>query len=227
MIWKDLQSYVVARWGKYLASVTQLSRGGPGNVSLVKSVVQMYNFDDICADLFPPKKAPTSADGIEITASSVRFVEFKSGFKKKITKYNFDEEAGYCETTQTVCKDYWDLFFKKQEKETNELIASIRFKALESYLTLEKQLLPRCQSAPKPIPVTFTAVIDGDAVENMVDTLAGLSGKRDVQDTAFARVKKALSRLEGLQDAEGNIYCYDKIEVLSAQDYENQLRQCP
>ena len=227
MIWKDLQSYGSAHWGKYLTPVTQLSKSGPGNKPLVKSAAQMYSYDDICAGLFPPEKVPTSADGIEITDRSVRFIEFKSGFKKKITKYNFEEEKGRCKAAQTVCKDYWDLFFKKQEKETNELIASIRFKALESYLTMEKQLLPCCQDIPKPISVTFTAVIDGDAVENMVDTLAGLSGKREVSDTSFARVKKALSRLECLQDAEGNTYCYDKIEVLSAQDYENQLRQRP
>lgn len=105
------------------------------------------------------------------------------------------------------------------------MISSIRFKALESYLTFEKQILPHCEDTTEQIAVIFTAVIDEDAVENMVDTLAGLSGKEETTDTSLTRVRKALSRLKGLKDAEGNIYCYDKIEVLSVQDYENQLQQ--
>lgn len=225
MIQRDLRAYANDHWGDFLAPVSELSKDRGNGKSLVLGTTQLYSFDDICSELFSREKVPTSADGIEITVNSVRFIEFKSGFRKKITKQNFNEEEGRCEAIQAVCNEYWDLFFKKQEKETSELIASIRFKALESYLTLKKQLLPRCQDAPQPISVIFTAVIDGDAVESMVDTLAELSGRGEATDTSAAKVKKALSRLAGLQDAEGNIYCYDKVEVLSARDYENQLRQ--
>lgn len=225
MIKKDLYAHAATDWNDFLKPVIELSKSEHTDEPLVKSAVQMYNFDNICKTLFSSDKVPTSADAIDVTSQSIRFVEFKSGFKKKITKENFNEEEGRCEATQAVCKDYWSLFFKEQEKETGELIASIRLKALESYLTLEKQLLPHCQDAPEPIPVVFTAVIDGDAVENMVDTLAQVSGKRAATDTSIAKVRKALSRLAGIQDVDGNVYCYDKIEVLSAQDYENQLRQ--
>lgn len=225
MIQKDLYAYAAASWSDFLRSVTELSESDNNGEPLVESSVQMYCFDSICEVLFPNGKIPTSADGIDVTPQFIRFVEFKSGFKKRITKENFNEEEGRCEATQTVCKVYWNLFFKEQEKETSELIASIRLKALESYLTLEKQLLPHCQDALEPIPVVFTAVIDGDAVENMMDTLAQVSGKRVVADTSIAKVRKALSRLAGIKDADGNDYCYDRIEVFSAQDYKNQLRQ--
>lgn len=225
MIQKDLSAYATANWSGFLTPVTELSKEHRNQVPLVEHSAQLYSFDDICSVLFSGKNVPTSADGIEITDKSVRFVEFKSGFRKKISRHNFDEEKARCEAIQAVCNEYWDLFFKKQEKETSELIASIRFKALESYLTLEKQLLPHCPDAPQPIPVIFTAVIDGDAVENMMDTLAELSGKRVNKNTSIAKVRKALKRLAGLQDADGNVYCYDEIEVLSAQDYKSQLQQ--
>ncbi len=226
MIQKDLSAYAAANWSRFLAPVTELSKGHQNQVPLVEHSAQLYSFDDICSALFSGKNVPTSADGIEITDKSVRFIEFKSGFRKKISRHNnFDEEKACCKAIQAVCTEYWDLFFNKQKKETNELIASIRFKALESYLTLEKQLLPHCPDAPEPIPVIFTAVIDGEAVENAMDALAELSGKRVTKNTSIARVRKALSRLAGIQDADGNVYCYDKIEVLSARDYENQLRQ--
>lgn len=225
MIQKDLSTYAATNWSGFLAPVTELSKEHQNQVPLVEHSAQLYSFDDICSALFSGKNVPTSADGIEITDKSVRFVEFKSGFRKKISRRNFDEEKACCEAIQAVCNEYWNLFFKNQEKETSELIASIRFKALESYLTLEKQLLPHCPDAPQPIPVIFTAVIDGDAIENMVDTLTELSGKRGTKNTSIAKVRKALNRLAGLQDADGNVYCYDKIEVLSARDYKNQLQQ--
>jgi len=176
----------------------------------------MYDFDGICDSIFPKGRKPTSADGIDIDPRVVRFVEFKSGFQKKITKYNFDQEKACCEKTGEYCEDYWNLFFKNRSEETAELIASIRFKALESYLTLEKQFLPHCQDSEKPVKLIFVVVIDGDPVDGLEDDLAELAGQKSGTNNILSTIRNSLSRLVNVQDAQGNIYCYDAIEVILA-----------
>lgn len=184
----------------------------------------LFHFDKISEALYTQGKAPTSADGLEVTSRGVEFIEFKSGFKRKITKNNFDEKQGWCEDGKKVCAWYWDLFFKEQEKEIAELISSIRFKAIESYITLEKHVFPKCQHSGVHIPLKFVVVIDEDEIDNMEDTLAGLAGEADVKDNHFSAIRSALRRLTGQRDTDGNEYYYDSIEVLSARDYSNHLR---
>ena len=57
---------------------------------------------------------------------------------------NLDKEKASCEYKNGFCNDYWDLFFRHQKTETRQLIDSIREKAIESYITLEKRLFPQC-----------------------------------------------------------------------------------
>ena len=222
MIQKDLYTYAITNWS--MSPVAELSEDKRTHMPLVKSEAQMYSFDDICLRLGLKQKLPASADGLDVTQRSVRLVEFKSGFRNKITRDNFNEEEARCSKTDEICEDYWGIFAKKRSLEIKELIDSIHIKALESYLTLEKQILPRCQDAEEPVSVTFTAVIDADPVDAMEDVLSGLA-KRSKRNTSnsLSRVKQALSRLAGISDTDGNIYCYDRIEVLSVQEYENQL----
>lgn len=223
MIQKDLCAYAV-RWP--LSTVTELSMNKHTHIPLVESDVQMYSFENICSDLGLGPKLPASADGLDVTPRNINLIEFKSGFRNKINRNNFDEEKARCSKTHEVCEDYWEQFFKRRELEISELIDSFHIKALESYLTLERQILPCCQDAERPVRVIFTAVIDADPVDAMEDTLAGLA-ERTGEDTSspINRVKQALNRLAGVKDAGENIYCYDQIEVLSAQEYKNQLDQ--
>lgn len=175
MITKNLLEYAESNWNSFKASVTDISKSDSTHIPLVKSDTLMFHFDKISLSLYSQGNAPTSADGMVITPKVVELVEFKSGFKQRITKNNFDEEKGRCPDANKVCNQYWALFFKNQQKEIHELISSIRFKAFESYVTLEKQILPKCQQADIHIPLKFVVVIDEDEVDNMEDTLAGLA----------------------------------------------------
>lgn len=224
MITKDLLGYAECNWDGFKASVTEVSKSNGTHIPLVESDELLFHFDKISLSLYAQGKAPTSADGMVITSKSIEFIEFKSGFKQKITKNNFDEEKGRCEDADKVCTQYWTLFFKNQKKEIHELISSIRFKALESYVTLEKHILPKCQQTGVHIPLKFVVVIDEDEVDNMEDTLAELAGKENVEDNHFSAIRNALRRLNVQRDADGNEYYYDSIEVLSARDFSNYLR---
>ena len=230
MITKDVQAYAIGNWGSFLSPITELSRSNTG-VSLVQSSVELYNFDDICKSIFAHGKVPTSADGLGFTDKAVELVEYKSGFKQRITKHNFDPAKGRCPdpSVDRVCEDYWKLFFKNQRTNIDELISSIRNKAVESYITLEKQVFPRCQDAGRPIQLKLVVVIDEDEIDSIEDTYSGLAGNSDEDNTAakdnhFSSIRSALRRLVKQHDAEGNDYYYDTVDVISVQDYLNKLK---
>lgn len=224
MLTKDLLSYAENNWGCFKATVSVISENDHTHVPLVTGDEVLFHFDKISDALYTQEKAPTSADGLKVTSKCVEFIEFKSGFKRKITKYNFDEKRGWCEAGEQVCAQYWELFFKEQDKEIAELISSIRFKAIESYITLEKHIIPKCQQSNVHIPLKFVVVIDEDDIDNMEDILAGLAGKANIKGNRFSSIRNALRRLTGQRDVDGNEYYYDDIDVLSAKDFSNQLR---
>ena len=131
MISKDVKSYADSNWGHFLSPITDLSKSETG-VSLVSSLNQLYNFDDISKSLYAPGKAPTSVDGLDVSAAAVKLVEFKSGFKQRITKHNFDPAQGLCKDANKVCEEYWTLFFQNRKTNIQDVISAIRFKAIES-----------------------------------------------------------------------------------------------
>lgn len=226
MTTKNIQKYAESNWSQYLAPITEISKSGNERGSLINSEKTIYSFDDICRDLFPVGQVPASADGLSISADAIELIEFKTGFKQRVTKKNFDEQKGTCPRAGVVCEDYWNVFFDNQRRKIQELIASIRFKATESYIAIEKQVLPLCDNLEmqKTISIRFTVVVDEDGIDSMEDTLTELAGTEDVEDNCFKSIKQALSRLKGRQDAKGNTYYYDAIEVISAQDFSNRLR---
>lgn len=223
MFTKDVQSYATDNWRQFLKPISELSKTGKGT-SLVESSEELYSFDDICKSFYKNKKVPTSADALRVTNRTVEFVEFKSGFEQKISKNNFDLGKGTCTIINDICKDFWSCFSKLQKANRKELIYAIRIKALESYITLEKQILPLCQDTTADVKLKLIVVIDVDAVDSMEDTLSDLAVKEPPEGNSISDVRKALLRLTNLRDAENNPYLYDCIEVLSAQDYLNKLK---
>ncbi len=223
MVTKDVQSYATDNWRQFLKPISELSKTGKGT-SLVESSEELYSFDDICKSFYKNKKVPTSADALRFTNRTVEFVEFKSGFEQKISKNNFDLGKGTCTILNDICKDFWSCFSKLQKANRKELIYAIRIKALESYITLEKQILPLCQDTTADVKLKLIVVIDVDAVDSMEDTLSDLAVKEPPEGNSISDVRKALLRLTNLHDADDNTYLYDCIEVLSAQDYLNRLK---
>ena len=122
------------------------------------------------------------------------------------------------------------MFFKNQELKISQLISSIRFKAIESYITLEKMVFPLCQDVVTPIPLKLVVVIDEEEIDSIEATYAELAGNTDTENTvakhnSLTAIRSALRRLKNLHDANNNDYFYDCIEVLSVQDYLNKLNQ--
>lgn len=227
MATQDVENYVTAKWGQYRETVTELSKEQKKGTSLVMSDIQMYNFDQITKEIYASRKRgiPTSADALTFLKKHILFVEFKSGFKKKVKKNALDKERAKCKEIDDVCRDYWKVFFKNQESETIGLINSLQMKAADSYITLEKQILPECKGDNSRILVDLWVIIDEDEIDYMEDTLASLAHKpTGEENNIFERIRKALSRFLRQQDANGKRYYYESIHVLSARDYENYLK---
>lgn len=223
MITKDIAKYAEENWmsERYYNTIAKIS-ASKNDESLVDSPKKIFWLDNISSDLYLSKNnMPTSADGAIITDKALYLIEFKSGFKKKITKQNLDVEKTTCKHKDGICDDYWDLFFKKQKAETRNLIASIRDKAIESYITLEKRLFPKCieLTSDQKCRLEFVVVIDENELDNMESTLGDLCSKEPLSDNCFSDIRNSLKRCIKQKDANNHDYYYDEIKVMSSSDF--------
>ena len=229
MMTKNISMYAQNNWlsDRYYNTISRISDPGNGQ-SLVQSSKKIFWFDNISSDLYPGNhNLPTSADGVIITDRMICFVEFKTGFKKKITKQNFDADKVTCEHIHDICYEYLDLFIKNQRTETEQLICSIRDKAIESYITLEKKLLPICALVgDQKYKLVFIAVIDGNGEDDMEATLGELCSKEPSHENCFNDVRKALKRCANQKDAAGQDYYYDEIKVMSPAEFLSFINTC-
>lgn len=221
MITKDIKSYLAENYSVYLEPVSELSKSAKGKV-LVKDERKLYNFDKITEDLFPGNK-PESADAIYATNKRVFLVEYKSGFKKKITKGNFDKKRMSCyDDEEKYCEEYAKLFFKNQEKEDEVLKKSLQLKAVESYMTLMKEIVSNSEvDEPGTKKSLIYCVVIDDYVESMEDALNALAKKKS-DTNAIEDVRKSLSRFRKNKDKE---YYYDDIMVLSPYEFKGFMDQ--
>lgn len=112
------------------------------NKSLIQSSkCEAYDFDEITEYIFPQNK-PSSADAILLDRNRVYFVEFKSGFHRKMSRTNFDRTQCRCEKIDDICDDYAKLMKRHLENIESELKANLFQKTAESRWTLEYHLLP-------------------------------------------------------------------------------------
>ena len=220
-----IQEYAETNWKEYAQPFTEISKNNDTQTPLVKNDTIAYNFDLICQSLFKKDKVPASADGLFISSQYIELVEFKTGFKQRITKENFDIQKGKCDEVGKICDLYWDLFFENQGRKIKELIASIRLKAIESYITLEKQLFPLCTDDDiYSMKIHLTIVIDEDGIDEMEDTLAELSGSVTKGTNIYQKIRRSLSRLNKTADAKGRSYYYDNIDIISFKDFERHQK---
>lgn len=221
---KNLFQFAESNWGTYKGSITNISRSNNGE-SLVLHSTEIYNFDLICKDLFPHGNPPCSADGICCTNNSIELIEFKSGFKQKLTKSNYDPKLAECPTHHEECVPYYKIFWENQKRKNQELIESIRSKAIESYILLEKHFLLQCAEKDDGAPskLSLTVVIDDAGIDGNENILSELAGEENVNDNNIYSIKQALNRLINKTDANGAPYFYDQISVLTAEEYLSNL----
>ncbi len=212
----DLEIYFNKTWnGKdFRGTVTKLSKPKKGS-PLVKSNFEMFDFDAIMRFVYRPE-LPSSVDGIYFSNGNVYLVEFKTGFYQKIRKgrSDFNEEEAKCPKTKSICEDYWKQFTDRQDREKDILYDSLKLKALESYLFLEKKIgfIKNKFDSGK---VILNIVIDENGIDGMEIALSDLANKNDSRN----RVQDSMNRFQNQRDINDDIYCYDEINVYSGEGF--------
>lgn len=208
----ELETYFNQNWNtkKFRGTVTKLSKSDKGK-SLVISKFKMFNFDAIIRFVSKPEQ-PSSVDVIYFSNGNLHLVEFKTGFYQKIRKgrSDFNEEEAKCPKTKSICEDYWKQFTDRQDRERDILYDSLKLKALESYLFLEKKIgfIKNKFDSGK---VILNIVIDENGIDGMEIALSDLANKNDSRN----RVQDSMNRFQNQRDINDDIYCYDEINVYS------------
>jgi hypothetical protein len=231
MIKKDILSKANNEWSAYLKPISELSKDGKSQ-PLVNSSETLFCFDDIVGLYYSNQYLPASTDALSITDKAIELIEFKTGFKRRITRdgSSFDKQKACCDiifeamNKEYICEEYWKLFSKLQDKNEAELIDSLKAKAIESYIVLEKQILGRCQESSLKLQVKLTIVIDDDGDDILESTLTELAQTETSKHNCIGRIKKALKRFNRQIDANGDEYLYDMIDVVSATEFTKRLK---
>lgn len=227
---RDIEGYAVQQqWhNKFYKPISEISKPNKNKKPLVDMSDEIYCFDDISNSVKHKDHTPTSADGMFFSGNNVYFVEFKTGFKKKITLENYDDDLTKCTQFDCPCEEHKKWFFKNQEMETEELKAAIKFKAIESYITLEKQILPLCDEVNNVQNLILIVVIDGDGNDEEENTLLELSEKGEAsevdENNCFRALEKSLKRLKSIPNNSKFDYYYDDIKVLSAKGFKKFIK---
>ena len=223
MINREVYSYISGEFVECLKPVSELS-GTLDGKPFVDDDREIYDFDTVTKKLYDNRNVPTSADGLLLSNRVVEFVEFKMGFKRKITRATLDDSKLKCpKFTGVTCSEYGELLLKLGEKEVDELFASIRLKAIESYVTLDKKILPCCiESGERKNNSLFYCVVIDDYIDVMEDTL-NMVADEESEDNSVTRIRNGLSRLRNHVDAEGMDYLYDEINVFSPDEFKMHL----
>ena len=221
MITKDIKSYLASNYTDYLKSVSELSKSDNGKI-LVKDERELYCFDGITEALYP-QKTPESADAVYASDKKIFFVEYKSGFKKKITKENFDKRRMSCyENEEKYCEAYAELFFKNQKNENKGLYHSLQFKAVESYMTFFKEIVPKSdEDEEKTGKLLIYCVVVDDYVESMEDILNDLA-KKSSETNTMENIRNSFSRFRTTSNKD---YYYDDIKVFSPHEFIEFMNQ--
>lgn len=199
----------------------------PPKPPLIDRSEKIYWFDEISGEIHKKlHNKPSSVDGVFFSGDTVYFVEFKTGFKKIRTKDNFDDKYAECPKFHEFCEDYKNWFFKNQDKETDELKSSIRFKVIESYITFEKKIFPLCDETENEYKLELIVVIDEDEIDDYENSLLELSNEHAQpeadKNNCFRSLSDSLKVYKHQKDKQDppSDYYYDDIKVLSANNFE-------
>lgn len=217
---KDISGFFSSNYGddKYIKSFKELSNGSAG--FLVESSDKGYDFDKISKEILGGDIL-RSVDAIKIINKKIYFIEFKSGFFKKINKNSFDQSQWKCSQTETYCDEGLSYFLQYQKSTVKENKLSIFLKLLESYLTFEKIIIPNCKDSNCVFEVIYLSVIDAvkylpnDAIESILNDMCNISSDKNSIQSFQSSLNKYV-----IKDSNGNVLLYDKVKVLLKEEFD-------
>lgn len=200
---------------------SELSNGSNG--PLVDSAKKAICYDDIVKD-YCRKTAVKSVDSILIKDDNIYFIEFKTGFKQKINKGNFDENQWFCKCKDAVCEENMERFLNYQKLSYKEQKRSLNLKAVESICFFNGIIVPRCGASEKRYKLSLIIVVDVsyspiDALQQMQDSM----GKIETDDdNTYKDLNNSFDKLRP-GNFNGESIFYDEIFVYSTEQFKELL----
>ena len=200
---------------------SELSDGSNG--PLVDSTKKAIYYDDIVKD-YCRKITIKSVDSILIKDDNIYFIEFKTGFKQKINKCNFDRNKWYCEDKKAICEENMNRFVQYKNLSYEEQKRSLNLKAVESVCFFNGIIVPMCNVCEKQYKMILIVVVDVsyspvDALQQMQDAM----GKIETDDNnTYKDLNKRFDKLRP-SNFDGNALFYDEIFVYSSEEFAERL----
>lgn len=200
---------------------SELSNGSSG--SLINSSQKAICYDDIVKS-FCKKAAIKSVDSIFIKDDVIYFIEFKTGFKQKINKSNFDESKWYCEDKKAICKENMNRFKEYKDLSYNEQKRSLNLKAVESAFFFNGIIVPKCNTCDKHYKMVLIVVVDVsyspiDALQQMQNDMGNI--ETDNNNT-YKNLNNSFDKLRP-SNFDGNALFYDEIFIYSSEEFTQNL----
>lgn len=220
MIKQDIVDYLEKNHHCFLESFKELSYDSENEKSLIDDEEhKAYSFDKLSNELTKPKKY-ASVDCILPKKSSVFFIEFKTGFNRSI---DIDETKLACPDDKTKkCFEYGKLWKRYNKRSLEILNMSMSAKAVESFLIVDKYILPQCPASEKTYKLHLVAVTDIneaplDSFEDMQSNLAKLPTPctNRIDD-----LRKSLKQYGASAKVNDECLLYDEIQVITAEEFK-------
>ncbi|MBR3772344.1 MAG: hypothetical protein IKL07_08745 [Clostridium sp.] len=223
-----IDSYFEETYSNFLEEVSQLSSSDSGKI-LVEDDRKLYCFDKISEQIYENKngEGSASADAVYITKKRIVFVEFKSGFKRKITKDTLNPLLLACPYDDTkTCKEYGKMLLKIGKKEVEELLDSLKMKAIESYITLITQIIPLSGVKDQEYRFVFCVITDDyvEKTEDIMNELSGISTRKKSSNTT-TKIRDSQKRFAQRKTADGKNLFYDEVKVFSPHEFKSYLNK--
>lgn len=221
MKYTDVKTYLNAEFGEHISTISTVSSSDNGNI-LVDSGKQVYSFDKIKDQLYTGQaQKPSSVDALYFIDDTLELVEFKSGFKKTITKATFDDQKAKCEYNDhgITCKYLLKWSESINEKQDEVLKQNLKLKAIESYLILDKKIFSECDTHPSKVALKIVIDCNGvDAIAELEKTQGYLAGKgnESIVDSLKKMLKPYIKKPT-------NDYFYSQIDVMYDQSFKEYI----
>lgn len=197
---------------------------GDTGTPLVDSCVEAYEFDEISQHLLGDKKL-ASVDSIYVKSNTIYFIEFKTGFVREINDENFDMQEWECDNFPKLCSDGASYFKRYQKAHKKELVASLKMKLIESYVTFDKVIVPQCDNLNKTFNTRYIAVVDSvNEVPNDMfeDGLRELAGETVASNNHISSLKSSLKKYS-LKNCSNESVFYDQVDVYTKEKFDKEF----
>lgn len=196
----------LASYTSYFQDVTSISN------SLVQSQRRFLNFDKLVQKVLDPSSAkPKTVDMVAFdTNDELCLVEFKGVKKNEILV-----PSGNCNHHPSgICSNLKDT----QKLKGNEIVSSVKLKAVESWTILEQQVCKGQKTSMSNVKSHYFVVIDMPlSVASMINSaMSGVTAIGNLPDS----IRKGLLRYT---KNKYRSYYYDSIEVVTPACFSNDI----